>query len=131
MTAKEYEMPFSLRNLLKNLFGFFYFFGLTFTLVLISPNQLTHDPSDGGRANLYILCFGTAIVVLQMQIGHLARKEFNVFGSIPYLVSNAVLTIYIALIVWPCEQIDVKAWESPLMWTLAIYLMLSKPIFNF
>lgn len=41
-----------------------YFVALTFGLQLLSPNDLLHDPSNGGRAAIYILCFGTKILVL-------------------------------------------------------------------
>lgn len=92
--SKTYEMPYSGKEFLFNLAVGVYFTGLTTYLQWASPNQLAYDPTDGGRAMLYILMFGTAILVLQMQIGHLTKKVFNPFKSIPFVLTNLILTFF-------------------------------------
>jgi len=64
--SKTYEMPYSLGKFAYIMGIGIYFTSLTTYLQYVSPNQLAFDPLDGGRAMLYILMFGTAILVLQM-----------------------------------------------------------------
>ncbi len=51
---------------MTHLAGLIYFIGITIYLQYAGPNQFLYQPDDGGRALMYVLAFGTALVVLQM-----------------------------------------------------------------
>lgn len=61
---KTYNMPVIMPKFLTHLAFYLYFYFLLIYLDYFSPNGLIYDPLDGGRAVLYILCFGTAVMVL-------------------------------------------------------------------
>lgn len=63
---KPFNMPVVWPKFLSHLGIYVYFYFLLAYLNYYSPNGLPYDPQDGGWAILYILCFGTAIVVLQL-----------------------------------------------------------------
>lgn len=76
---KPVNMPVVWPKFISHLALYIYFYGLLTYLNYFSPNELPFNPNDGGWAILYILCFGTAVIVLQLQIGWLTQKEFIVY----------------------------------------------------
>lgn len=122
--CKNYEMPYSGRKFSVMMLVGIYFMSLTTYLQWASPNNYAYDPENGGRALLYILAFGTAILVLQMQIGHLTRKEFSPFASFPFVILNAVLTLF-AIGIHTSFRPFLMDIENSLMWVLAIYICLN------
>ena len=113
---------FSPKKVVSEVLWYCYFVGLTFALQLLSPNDLLHDTHDGGRAAIYILCFGTKILVLQMLICHLCGKELNLWASMPYRISNLILTVYVIGISIPTTRVILAPWENIINWSIAIYL---------
>jgi uncharacterized membrane protein (GlpM family) len=104
--------------------GFGAFIGLASLLQWMSPNSLLTRPDDGGRALMYVMAFGTALVVLQMQIGHLTKKPFKIYGSIPFLLTNAYMALF--LIGLKTGFRDALArWENPSYWCLALYMLVN------
>ena len=93
LKSKTYEVAFESSEFWGLMSGYMMFVVLTTYLQWAGPNQLVRDPSDGGRAMMYVLAFGTALVVLQMQIGHLTHKRFEIYGSLPFLLCNAYLLL--------------------------------------
>lgn len=96
-------------------------------LTIYSPNNVALDSSDGGRALLYILCFGTAVMVLQLQIGHLTGKDYNPNSSAPFMIAIVLLTLNSFFILLPSlDFVGMRALELPMHWYLAITLISSK-----
>ena len=87
-------MPFKEGVFTRQLLEFGAFLGLTTYLQWASPNELCYRPEDGGRALMYVLAFGTALVVMQMQVGDLTKKEFSSYSSLPFTLTNVALALF-------------------------------------
>lgn len=73
VNAKTYEMKFDMLNYFINLSSYFLVLGLSIVIIIISPNDLMHDETEGGRCIMYILLFGNSYLVLHLMIGHLCK----------------------------------------------------------
>ena len=129
MTSKTYEVKYRAKKFAYHVFMYCYLTFITTSLTIWSPNDVALDNSDGGRALIYILCFGTALMVLQLQIGHLCHRDYNPHSSKPFMIGMALLTMNLFFVMFPTlDPIGMKAVEKPLHWAIAVIFTTSKSL---
>ena len=64
--SKTHEAEYKPGRFFYHVALYIYLMVLCGILTIYSPNGVAYDNSDGGRALLYILMFGTAVMVLQL-----------------------------------------------------------------
>ena len=121
INAKKFERRMDKKKFFIQFSSYYLLMILAFIATFVSPNDIVHDPTNGGRSIIYIVIFGSSYLVLHLILGHLADKEFYPYKTIPFLITLFMMISAIFACVITPEK--VSSYENLIWYSIAAYLL--------